>query len=153
MLFIKKYKPPKNNTKESSHELNNRSSLDEIHNSSSQMIYNPKISRNLLICLMATCLGCYGALELGYFQFSSTYYQYIALKLSASKSAQILSVMATTCTIGRCVSALIAFKIKPEIMLMYHYLIIILSILGLYFGQNYEVVIWVGNATIGIQFN
>jgi hypothetical protein len=69
--------------------------------------------------------------------------------LTAPRAAQILSVMATSYTIARFLSSIIAIKVVPEIMIIYHLCIIAVSTAVLYFGQNIEWILWVGNAMIG----
>jgi hypothetical protein len=153
MLFVKKYKfePPKDETK-GLDTLNNSDKVsysNEKFNSRTNIIESPIKHRNLMIGLAALFLAAYTALELTHFQFSSTYYQYIDNPVTASRAAQILSAMATSYTIGRFLSSIIAIKVVPEIMIIYHFCIIAVSMVVLYFGQNTEWILWVGNLMIG----
>jgi len=153
MLFVKKYKfePPKDELKglNPQQSSDNVSHSNEKFNSRTNIIESPIKHRNLMIGLTALCLATYSALELSHFQFSSTYYQYITKPVTASRAAQILSAMATSYTIGRFLSSIIAIKVLPEIMIIYHLCIIAVSMVVLYFGQNIEWILWVGNGMIG----
>ena len=101
-------------------------------------------TENLLIGLFAIFLSIYCCLEGTHFNYSSTYYQFIPLKITAQNAAEILSVMCTTYTIGRCVSAFIALKVGPKVMIIYHLLILMVAMTVLYFGQPSKIIIWIG---------
>jgi hypothetical protein len=152
MFFTKRYKSPKERIKRkvSSENLLEDSDSDDRHSSQAfiDSSKRPK-ERRLLIILIALCLAFYSSLELAHFWFSSTYYQFIALRIPAPKAAEILSVMATSYTIGRGISSFIAIKIKPKVMIIYHYCIIIIAMTVLYLGQNSIELIWFGNVIIG----
>ena len=109
--------------------------------------------RRLNIVLIATFLATYTTLELAHFGYSATYYQFIALRLSASESAEIFSVMASSFTIGRCISAFIAIKMKPKIMISYHFFLITVALVVLYIGQTSDRLIWIGNIILGFGFS
>ncbi|CAG2172181.1 unnamed protein product, partial [Oppiella nova] len=109
--------------------------------------------RRLNAVLIAIFLANYTALELAHFGYSSTYYQFIGLRLSASESAEIFSIMASSFTIGRCVSAFIAIRLKPKVMISYHFIVIGVALTVLYFGQTSERLIWFGNVIIGFGFS
>lgn len=152
MFVLKRYVPPKEQLKNK--ELLNQSS--DIKNYSSEncssktnLVDSPTKHRKLLIILTAICLSTYGALELTYFQYSSTYCQYFGLRITAPNAAIIMSAMAGSYTAGRCLSAFIAIKVKPEIMIIYHFGTIIAAVCVLFFGQNYITLIWIGNVMMG----
>ena len=109
--------------------------------------------RRLNIILIAIFLATYTTLELAHFGYSSTYYQFITLRLSASESAEIFSVMASSFTIGRCLSAFIAIKLKPKIMISYHFFLIFVALIILYVGQLSDRLIWMGNIVLGFGFS
>jgi uncharacterized protein (DUF697 family) len=152
MFILKRYVPPKEQLK-NKETLNQSSDFKNYsaENSSSKtnLVDSPTRHRKLLIVLTAICLSAYGALELTHFQCSSTYYQYFGLKITAPTAARIMSAMAGSYTAGRCLSAFIAIKVKPEIMIIYHFGTIIAAMCVLFFGQNYITLIWIGNVMMG----
>jgi len=152
MFLLKRYVPPKEQLK-NKEQLNQSSDIknysSENCSSKTNLVDSPTRHRKLLIILTAFCLSTYGALELTHFQYSSTYYQYFGLKITAPTAARIMSAMAACFTIGRCLSAFIAIKVKPEIMIIYHLGIIITAMCVLFFGQNYITLIWIGNVIMG----
>ncbi|XP_054163819.1 major facilitator superfamily domain-containing protein 4B-like [Oppia nitens] len=112
-----------------------------------------KRDRRLNIVLIAIFLATYTTVELAHFGYSSTYYQFISIRLSASESAEIFSIMASSFTIGRCISAFIAIKLKPKVMIAYHFIVIAVGLTTLYFGQSSVKFIWLGNVIIGFGFS
>lgn len=153
MFCFKKYKTPEQRLKRknSSESLLSESTADERYGSQTILIEraDSQKERRLLIILMALFLAVYSAIENSHFIYSSTYYQYISLRICASEAAKIMSVMATSYTVGRCFSAFVSIKIAPKSMIIYHYFIIIIAMCVLYFGQNSIQYIWFGNVIIG----
>jgi len=154
---VKRHKTPneKLKRKDSSENLETESQSDQTYSSRENLVDSPanQKDRRFLIALIALLLGIYSSLESAHFAYSTTYYQYIELRISAPKAAQILSVMATSYTIGRGLSSFIAIKVKPEVMIIYHYFIIIIGMLVLYLGQSSIALIWFGNVIIGKSDN
>ena len=107
------------------------------------------IADRALIGLFALFIAVFVSLEVVHFTYSSTYYQFIALHISAKNAAEILSVMSTAYTVGRCLSGFIALKVIPRTMIIYHLLIIILAMAILYYGQHSVSLIWTGNIVLG----
>jgi sugar phosphate permease len=141
MFIVKRYKAPEKGLKENT----------EI---SDTKLFDRKESRRILIIIVISiCLATYNAFETTFFNFSPTYYQNFALKLTASKSAEIASVAATSYTVGRGVSVFIAFKIKPQLMISYHLIISIIAVIILAFAEYSITVLWVGNILIGFGFS
>lgn len=161
MYFVKRYEYQK------PHSLRRKNSVDilwesgvEVYGSNStessniiEISNSYRRDRRLNIVLIATFLATYTTLELAHFGYSATYYQFIALRLSASESAEIFSVMASSFTIGRCISAFIAIKLKPKIMISYHFFLITVALVVLYFGQTSDRLIWIGNVILGFGFS
>jgi len=133
---------------------NNLEILKENNNCLETKLFDRKSSpRVLSIVLFSVFMAFFCVSENTYLRFGATYYQYIPLKLTASKSAEIVSAMATSYTIGRGISVLIAIKIKPQIMIGYHFVILITSIIILFFGQNSITLIWIGSLTLSFGFS
>jgi len=108
--------------------------------------------RKLFIILFFVLLGFYCSTEAIFSQFGSTFYQYIPIKLSASKSAEMMSAMALSFTISRGISFFIAIKIRPQHMIAYHLLILLIANTILFFGQNSLTLLWIGTLIIGYGF-
>ena len=143
MFFIKRYKIPERQIKgvTEKSELNPTTDENRLEQSSQ--------TRKVLIALVALSLSTYAGFELIYFSYSSTYYQYLPIHLSAQTSATVMSVLSTTYAVGRGVSAIISSKVRAEIMLSYHMVILVIALAVLHFGQRTEWMIYVGNALIG----
>ncbi len=128
--------------------------LKNNNNCSETKLFDRKSSpRVLSIILVSIFIAFYCVSETVYLMFSATYFQYFPLKLTASKSAQIVSTMATSYTISRGISVLIAIKIRPQLMISYHFLIIITSIIILFFGQNSITLVWVGSLSLSFGYS
>jgi hypothetical protein len=133
MFFIRRYRTPAQNPKEK-------------FNSRVTKLFDERDSpRILMITLVSIFMAFYCVSENTYLRFGATYYQYIPLRLTASKSAEIVSAMALTYTIGRGISIFIAFRIKPKHMIEYHFLILLISLTILLFGQKSLTLIWIGS--------
>jgi MFS family permease len=108
--------------------------------------------RKLFIILLSVLLSTYFTTEATFVQFGPTFYQYIPLKLSASKSAEIMSAKALSLTISRGINTFIAIKIRPQHMIAYHLLILLIANIILFFGQNSLTFLWIGTLIIGFGF-
>ncbi|XP_054162215.1 sodium-dependent glucose transporter 1B-like [Oppia nitens] len=109
--------------------------------------------RLLYIALIAVCLSAINSLDLIYFNFLAPYLTYIPAHLSASRAAELSSALGTAYTVGQAVNFFVAMFISEKIMIFYHLLITILSIVGLFFVQNSELGIWVLTITVGFGFS
>jgi MFS family permease len=105
--------------------------------------------RKLFIILISILLSTFNAAEVTFYNFGPTFYQYIPIKLSASKSAEMMSAMALSFTISRGINFFIAIKIRPQHMIAYHLLIILIANIILVFGQNSLTLLWIGTIIIG----
>jgi hypothetical protein len=112
-----------------------------------------KGQRIFFITLVAMFAIFSNASENIYMQLNTTYYQYIPLKLTFSTAAEIVSAMALSYTIGRGISVLIAFKIKPQYMIAYHFIILVIGLNILYSGQNSVTNIYIASIIIGFGFS
>ena len=142
MYFISKYKPANSESVKIALDLNENT----VKNRSA--IESPWF-RTTMVILIALSINCFNGLALSHMFYSSTYYQYLSIRITASEAAEILSVMSTTFTVGRLLAVLIAIKLKIEIMIGYHLVILSISMLFSYFGQNSITFIWIANAWIG----
>ena len=164
MFFVKRYEYIKPNLKRkesvedlSSTGVENFDDNGSVTSESTQVIPRDSDSlrrdRRLNIVLIAIFLATYTTVELSHFSYSSTYYQFISLGITAREAAEIFSIMASSFTIGRCVSALIAIKLKPKVMIGYHFFVIFVALIVLYMGLKSDRLIWLGNVIIGFGFS
>ena len=151
MLFIKRYKVPKNRIQDQKDKSNSdQATINAI--TSKQIVEVSPTTRKILIGLVAFSLSTYSGLEIIYFNYSSTYYQYLPIHLSAATAATIMAVMTSTYAGGRALSAFISSKLSGETMIMYHCVILCISLATLFFGKNSETIIYIGNAMIGMSY-
>ena len=146
MYFVREYKSPE--TQPNINQKNEKNLSQNESNKSQHRSPSPLV-RNIVVVLVALSLNAANGISFGHIFYSSAYYQYLSVGISASKAAQILSVMSATFTIGRLVSVFVAIKVKTDIMIAYHLIIICVAMIFSYFGQNSITSIWIGNALIG----
>ena len=106
-------------------------------------------TRIVLILLFSLSMTAYQALEVTFMLFGPTFFQYIPIHMSATKAAKMTSILSTTYTVGRAVSALISSKVKASVMLSYHIVILGISLVILYFGQRNETILYIAMVTLG----
>ncbi|KAH9392164.1 hypothetical protein TYRP_005232, partial [Tyrophagus putrescentiae] len=109
--------------------------------------------RKTKLALLGICVATYVACEFGYVAFSISMYQYLPIHLSAPLSARVQSIMCTTFTLGRLLTAFISLKLKPDLILAYHYVILLGSIAFLYLTQHNLNAIYAGNVVLGFGFS
>lgn len=140
MYFIRRYKP-----------LDKR---PELKTETNLKLFDRKDQpRVLLISLMAVSLATINSLELVYFNFGSTYMQFTDARLNAKTAASIMSVLSAAYTGGQAINFFIAMFIKTKYMIIYHFLISIIAMICLNFGQSSETGLWILNAMIGFGFS
>ena len=143
MFFTNRYKIPEKKMKK----VENKTEVD--NSSRAPAIQLSPTARKWLIALFAITLNAYNAIETNFFVYGSTYCQYLPIRISAPTAARLMSMMSTTYTVGRCLSAFIAAKLAPNVMLCYHMVIISCSVTVLYFGQNSLTMVYIGMGAIG----
>ncbi|CAG2117125.1 unnamed protein product, partial [Medioppia subpectinata] len=124
--------------------------LEAKQSTAPAMIALTPTMRALIIALIAVSMSLYVGMEFAYFSNSPTYFQYLAISLSAKQSADLLTAVTTTYTLGRISAAYMASKLRPEVMLAIHYVIIGISLGTLYLGQTSIIAIWIGNVGFGL---
>ena len=139
MFLIKSYKKPSQTTK------HKEEVVHVFDRSGSQ--------RKLFIILVSVFLAFYFCSENLYLKFSATYFQNIPLKLSASEAAELFLWMTVSHTCGRVISVFVAFKVKPEIMITYHSIILIISLISLYLVENSLTYLWVSSLMMSFGFS
>ena len=151
MFFVKRYEEPQ--TESQTTDDNQNVVISDTKTVQTPIEPSPR-TRKILIALFALIICLYSCLEAVYFALCPTYFQYLTnVVISAEKAADIMIVMLITYTLGRLVSAFISIKLKPEVMMTYHLVIIGIALTILYIGQNASttILIYVGNGIIGIQ--
>lgn len=103
------------------------------------------------IVLLSICLSTINSLEMVYFNFGSTYFQYIPIKLSAPTAAGIVSAMSAAYTAGQAINFFIALVFKSEHMIEYHFLLSFLSYILLIFAGNSQTFLWIVSTCIGFS--
>ena len=149
MFFVKRYKIPETDSP-TTDEKNNVVLVDDPHATQIPLEQSPR-TRKVLIVLFALMLNSYG-FENIYFLTVATYLQYLPnVVISASKAAEIMITLSITYTVGRLISAFIAAKVRAEVMITYHMVIIAISIVILYIGQSASTItlVYIGNGLIG----
>lgn len=117
-----------------------------------KLLDNAKTPKTLILSLIAMFAAFICVSEEIYLQFSATYFQYIPLRMTASESAEIVSVMALIYTVGRGLNFFVAIKIKPQFMIAFHSTIIFVAMAILYFGQSSITVLWIGSLLMSFGF-
>jgi len=110
--------------------------------------------RKVKLTLVAFSVATYVGAEFGFVSFSSTMFQYMApLHLSAKEAAHVQSIFSTFFTLGRLVTAFISLKLRPDLILLYHYFIQTFSVGLLFFGRDNITLIYIGNAISGYGYS
>lgn len=146
-FFIHRYKTPIDST-----------TLDANNNKptvkSSEIADFPVIPyRRSKLVLLALCYAFYMPTEGLYLGQSASMWQFLEIKLTAQEAAQQLTLLGATFTGGRLLTALIALKLKPDLIMTYHYAIIIGSLLLLFFGRHDRMLITIGNCILGFGYS
>lgn len=148
MFFAKRYKTPGEESQKTEKEY-----IVKVDEQTTGTPLEPsQRTRKVLILLLAMLLNSYSSLEVVYLNTVVTYLQYLPnVVISAPEAAQILMFLFITYTSGRFVSAFISTKLKAEVMLTYHIVIMGIALAILYIGQNASTVtlIYIGNCIYG----
>ena len=145
MFVFKRYKVPETR-------LQNTESFDIKQNdktTSPQPTESLSKTKIIFTVLISISLCFYTGIEMNYFGNSSTYHQFLPIRVSAQTAADLMTLMTTTYTMGRLSSAYISSKLSPEVMISYHFVIITIALSILHFLQHSMTFIWIGNALIG----
>ena len=94
------------------------------------------IRQSFLIALLTNLVALVFVSDNIYLKFSATYFQYIPLQLSASDSAHLVIHMTIVYTLDRAMPFLISIRIRPQTIIMCHILILIMSLVVMFFGQT-----------------
>lgn len=107
----------------------------------------------LLIILVSLFLAFFTVSETIYLRFGATYYQYIPLEFTANQSAGMVSVMAMIYTIGRGISFFLSIELKPQLVIGYHTLVLIMSFIVLILGQNKLTLLLIGSLSMSFGYS
>ena len=126
----------------------------EVEDKSKIKLFNREGAPKILIVIV-TCifLAFYSISEVIYLEFGATYFQYIPIRLSASKAAEIFSAMSLSYTIGRGINIFVALKVKLHIIIAYHFLIIITAIITLLTVDKSLIHLWIGSLMLSFGFS
>ena len=110
-------------------------------------------NRRIKLFLMALCLAMYDAAEIAYFYFSPSMFQWMKpIEMPADEAAHVASILSAAYTIGRLCTAFISIKLKPDVIISYHFVIIFIGMNILYFGRDNRTTIIVGTIILGSFF-
>lgn len=132
-----------------------RPSKDHLHlESGLSHIPTPKKARRIQfrrtkLALCGLAIAASFTAEFGYFPYCTALYQYLEIRLSASESAHVTSILSLFYTLGPLLTAFISLKIRSEVILLYHYGFILGGTAILYWGRFNLSIIYVGNAVLG----
>ncbi|CAG2104658.1 unnamed protein product, partial [Medioppia subpectinata] len=73
------------------------------------------------------------------------YFQYIPIHMSSQAATDFMMATTAASTVARLISTYISSKLRPEIMLTYHLVIISVAFGLLYFGQKSVTFMWIGS--------
>ena len=107
----------------------------------------------IVIILTAIALASINSLELVYFNFGTTFFQYIAIKMKASVAAHVSSAMAITYTVSQAFNLFVAMFVSTKYMIVYHYIVTFAAIIGLIFVQHSELWVWILAVAVGYGFS
>ena len=107
----------------------------------------------ILLILVSLLLSFFSASESAFFAFSATYFQYIPLKLSAGKAAELVSLMALTFTISRGMAILIAIRTKPHNIIAIFLTILLMSLIILFFASDSMTFLTLGILVMSFGFS
>ena len=141
MYFMKRYNPEEYNQLEEEDQINNENDESYLRN----------LVRYMLIILIALSYCATNMSYIIYLLYASTYYQFLSIGITASKAANIMSVMSLFFTIGRIMAIFEIKRMSAELMIAIHLTITFSSQLLLFFGQNIKnlMIIWIANVFIG----
>ena len=138
---MKRYNPEEYNQLEEEDQINNENDESYLRN----------LVRYMLIILIALSYCATNMSYIIYLLYASTYYQFLSIGITASKAANIMSVMSLFFTIGRIMAIFEIKRMSAELMIAIHLTITFSSQLLLFFGQNIKnlMIIWIANVFIG----
>ena len=129
--------------------------------------FNNSLSDNLSICsyalnadkqvswlkvkltLCGLCLATYFSAENGYFYYCTTMVQILDIKLDAAQATSVTSVLGMCYTIGPLITAIVSLRLKPDYIILYHYVFLIGGISIIYFGQYNITMLYIGSGIFG----
>ena len=130
------------------------SSGGEIVSETSSQIDPHKIAhRKCKIFLAGLTMALYANAEQNFFTFCCAMFQYLDIGFSAKDAALLMSLLYATFTGGRLVTAFISHKLKPDTIIMYHFVIIIGAIGIMYVGRQTQLWIYIGTMILGAGFS
>ena len=109
--------------------------------------------RGTKLTLTGVALAAYSAVEVSHFFFLTTLLQYIGNKFEPDEASHVVSIMSAAYTVGRLATAFISLRLPANLILTYHYTIIVGSLVLLYLGQSSHRLIYAGTVTIGYGFS
>ncbi|XP_046914855.2 sodium-dependent glucose transporter 1A [Dermatophagoides farinae] len=113
----------------------------------------PIAHRYTKLILVSLLLSIYTAAEQGYFLYSPTMFQYWTPAMTASQSAILLACLTAAFTVGRLLTAFILLRLKPDIIICYHLILMILALTWLYFGRECRTMVYSATILLGYGYS
>ena len=139
MYFIKPYKIPEKDCKQT----DEKSNIEDIK--LFDRSETPKKTFRLLCALWYTF---YVMFETMFLKYAVTYFQYCPQHLTAQKAAELFSISSAVFTAFRGINVLIGLKLKIISIISYHYVILIIGMVLLVFGQNHLPLLWTASIVL-----
>lgn len=124
---------------------------------SSEAIWSNKLfdrqSRRVRLTVVAVStalVSIYCVCESAFLVYFDTYYQFSPLRLSATKSAEVIIAFSVSYTAFRFVCIWIALKLSPNQMLFSHLVVCVAGIVCLVMARHSLVMVWVTNVLLGV---
>lgn len=107
-----------------------------------------------LIVFTVVFLGSYQAMEVSTMQFLPMFGQYSDLKMTESAAAYVLTGMMGTFAIGRLIGIIITMKVRPELIILTNFILIVAanSILLVWANSNLTM-FWIGSCILGAGYS
>ena len=153
MFCSLRYRSGSDSVKESHHNINNNNNNEKKNPLKPFERMHSQRQRLILIILVSLLLSFFSASESAFFAFSATYFQYIPLELSASRAAELVSLMALTFTLSRGMAVVIAIKTKPHNIIAIFLTILLISLIILFFASNSLPLLRFGILTMSFGFS
>lgn len=156
LFFVHRYRPSNAtaNLPRKSIDFNHRNSVFELPAAALSKLQSSAISwRKSKLAVGCLLYAVYFTAETGYFPFATSMLQYLPIRMSAAEAATVMTVMSAAYAVGPLVTAFVSLKLRVEIILSYHFALLLLGVGILLFGQNDRGALYAGSAVLGLGYS
>ncbi|CAG2111000.1 unnamed protein product, partial [Medioppia subpectinata] len=156
MYFIKPYSSeaaPPVTTAPSANDNPKSVTTTQPNNQKIAVFKSTQVRHSLLVALLSNFVAVVFVSDNIYLKFSATYFQYIPLQLNASESAALVVQMAIVYTIGRAITVIISLKLKPQTIISYHMVALMIAMAVLSVGHDRYDTLWLGAMMMSFGFS